>query len=151
MNPIKHVLTACLLSLIMILFFGCKNPGFIQDKEDDKSVFISAIVNQSLPLCDQLHAKKGDYSTEKCIRFLTNESKRGLIEQYNDCKNDLDCSTGGCSNEFCGAKIEVEDRSSDCVWEENFKCYRQTRCGCIDKHCDWIKTPEYAECLGKWV
>jgi eight-cysteine-cluster-containing protein len=66
-----------------------------------------------------------------------------------ECAVDVDCSTGGCSNQLCGKKGEIENIVTTCEWKEEYDCLRLTQCNCIENKCQWEQTKEYQDCLAK--
>lgn len=67
--------------------------------------------------------------------------------QKSECTTNSDCATGGCSNQICGKKGEVEDIITTCEWQSSYDCLRLTSCSCIENKCEWRETDEYKECL----
>jgi len=71
----------------------------------------------------------------------------GVGETKAECTVDSDCSVGGCSNQLCGKKGEIENVVTTCEWREEYSCLRLTQCQCIQGKCQWNQTPEYQNCL----
>jgi len=63
------------------------------------------------------------------------------------CASDSDCATGGCSNELCGAKGEVENVTTACVYLQTYQCLKLTSCGCINGLCQWQKSDKFNKCI----
>jgi len=64
-----------------------------------------------------------------------------------ECSNDNACVTGGCSNQLCGKKGEIENIVTTCEWKEEYDCLKLTQCKCIENKCQWEQTQEYQQCL----
>ena len=63
-----------------------------------------------------------------------------------ECKTDNDCVTGGCSGTLCQSK-DAEPLMTTCEWREEYACYKQTSCSCINEKCQWKETQEFKTCL----
>jgi eight-cysteine-cluster-containing protein len=58
------------------------------------------------------------------------------------------CAPGGCSGELCGE--EGEGLISDCVYREEFECYRSARCERQSSgRCGWTQTDELRQCIAQ--
>jgi len=60
------------------------------------------------------------------------------------CASNSECIVGGCSGTICAH--ESEDTSSTCEWREEYACYQQTSCGCIEGQCAWAQTDVFIAC-----
>lgn len=63
------------------------------------------------------------------------------------CSVSSDCSKGGCSNQLCGKKGEIERVVTTCEYRAEYDCLRLTQCDCIQNICQWNQTQEYQNCL----
>ena len=63
-----------------------------------------------------------------------------------ECKTDSDCITGGCSGTICQSK-DAEPIITTCMWKEEYACYKQIECGCVNGKCQWKETEEFRDCL----
>ncbi len=61
-----------------------------------------------------------------------------------ECTSAADCHIGGCSGTICSTDANAV---STCEWSEEYACYRQISCGCIENKCVWVKTPEFEQCV----
>ena len=65
-----------------------------------------------------------------------------------ECIADSDCVVGGCSGTVCQSK-NAEPIFTTCEWKEEYGCYKQINCKCIESKCQWDKTQEFDECVVK--
>lgn len=70
------------------------------------------------------------------------------IPSEKECTQDSDCKTGGCSGTVCQSK-DVEPIFTTCEWKEEYACYKQINCKCIDNKCQWDKTEKFEECISE--
>jgi len=72
-----------------------------------------------------------------------------IIKENNEdeCISNEDCAVGGCSNQVCGKKGEVEILITTCEFREEYACFSKTSCGCFQGKCDWEENEEYQDCL----
>jgi eight-cysteine-cluster-containing protein len=63
------------------------------------------------------------------------------------CARDSDCAVGGCSGELCGAKGEIENITTACVFLQKYKCLKLSSCGCSNGMCQWDRNKKYNECI----
>jgi heavy-Cys/CGP-CTERM domain protein len=75
------------------------------------------------------------------------KTQPALIPDGAQCAADSDCGIGGCSGELCGAKGEVEQVMTACVYLQQYKCLKLTGCGCIKGLCQWKRTADYNKCV----
>ena len=70
-------------------------------------------------------------------------------EQNKDsCSTNSDCYIGGCSGTLCGTKDFIENQGfTTCEWKDEYKCYKQTTCECINTKCAWKQSEEFLNCL----
>lgn len=64
-----------------------------------------------------------------------------------ECSSDADCAVGGCSGQVCTTVERAATLVTTCEWKPEYACYRRTSCGCVNGTCEWIKTPEFMNCL----
>ena len=64
-----------------------------------------------------------------------------------ECQTDDECIAGGCSGTVCQSK-DAEPVFTTCEWREEYACYKQTSCSCINGKCQWEETEEFQDCLG---
>jgi heavy-Cys/CGP-CTERM domain protein len=69
------------------------------------------------------------------------------IPEGTQCAADSDCGIGGCSGELCGAKAEVKDVLTACVYQQAYKCLKITSCGCVNGLCQWKRTSDFNKCV----
>jgi len=73
---------------------------------------------------------------------------KGVGETFGtECTADTECAVGGCSNQLCGKKGEIEKAVTTCEWREEYGCLGLTQCICIEDKCQWNQTQEYQNCL----
>ena len=63
-----------------------------------------------------------------------------------ECQTDNDCIKEGCSGTMCQTK-NTEQVMTTCEWKEEYACYKQIACGCINNKCAWDKTEEFDTCI----
>ena len=64
-----------------------------------------------------------------------------------ECKTDLDCSAGGCSNQICGEREKIREIITTCEYKQEYECLKFTNCGCVNNKCLWKENNEYLKCL----
>ncbi|MFH1181582.1 MAG: eight-cysteine-cluster domain-containing protein [Candidatus Woesearchaeota archaeon] len=69
------------------------------------------------------------------------------IPEGMQCASDSDCAVGGCSGELCGAKGEVEEVMTACVYQQSYQCLKLTSCGCVNGLCQWDRNSKYNKCV----
>jgi len=69
-----------------------------------------------------------------------------LPEMKAECSIDSDCVIGGCSGTLCQSK-DSEQFMTTCEWKEEYACFKETVCSCIDGQCRWQETDEFIDCL----
>lgn len=81
-----------------------------------------------------------------CITFRKVEIPKPKTE----CREDQDCSTGGCGGEICGPKEKVKNVVTICIDLPEYQCLKMTSCRCLDGKCQWEKTEEFKKCLANY-
>ena len=87
--------------------------------------------------------KKGDEE----IRVNIQDGK--VVDKFSserECMADSDCVTGGCSGTICQSK-DAEPIITTCEWTQEYTCYKETTCSCIEGKCQWLETPEFNSCI----
>lgn len=64
-----------------------------------------------------------------------------------ECSADTDCAVGGCSNQLCGKKGEIEKVVTTCEYRDEYSCVRLTNCACVNAKCKWRETLPYQTCV----
>ena len=64
-----------------------------------------------------------------------------------ECHRDEDCMKTGCSGTVCQS-VNKEKRFTTCEWKEEYECYKDAECGCVDGRCVW-KDPGIEDCIEK--
>ena len=84
----------------------------------------------------------GDYTS------TTATTSTSLSLNYEaECRDDNDCSIGGCSSQVCGEKNEIKNIITTCEYKAEYECLKKTNCGCVNDKCLWKENPEYSKCL----
>lgn len=52
------------------------------------------------------------------------------------CTTDADCTTSGCSSTVC-QHVNVGPTFTTCEWKEEYACYQEANCGCVNNNCAW--------------
>ncbi|USH00045.1 eight-cysteine-cluster domain-containing protein [Thermococcus argininiproducens] len=78
--------------------------------------------------------------------------KKNLLVQINlsrgdECQNDSECATGGCSGEVCTTRDKAKEVITPCIYAEWYDCLRLTQCGCVNGFCTWKSNEEFEKCL----
>ena len=68
--------------------------------------------------------------------------------EVKECTTDNDCVAGGCSGTVCQSK-DAEPIFTTCEWREEYACYKEINCGCVNGKCQWKKTKEFEDCVEK--
>jgi eight-cysteine-cluster-containing protein len=83
-----------------------------------------------------------------CITFPFKKTETPQEKSKAECVQG--CGTGGCSSEICGPKEKVKDLVTICIALPEYECLKKTICKCTDGKCQWEKTGEFKECMGKY-
>ena len=83
---------------------------------------------------------------EEAIPEVPEDSKIGGGQMQVDCALDSDCITGGCSGTICQSK-SAKPIMTTCEYKEEYACYRQIECACINNKCEWDKTSAFDKCV----
>ncbi len=70
----------------------------------------------------------------------------GSEEQAQECTVAADCMRAGCSGTVCQTK-DVEPMITTCEWREEYACFRDIECGCIQGRCAWQTAPAFDACI----
>jgi len=62
------------------------------------------------------------------------------------CQDDSGCIIGGCSGTVCQPK-SAEPIITTCEYKDEYACYRQIKCVCINNRCAWDKTGAFDICV----
>lgn len=74
--------------------------------------------------------------------IVCKENKCGLSRI--ECQIDDDCIRTGCSGIICQA-APAENGFTTCEWKEEYSCYQEATCGCIDGFCGFKE--DLTDCL----
>lgn len=69
----------------------------------------------------------------------------GKSTEKEGCSSDKDCMTGGCSGTICQSRNE-EPVFTTCEYRDEYSCYKEIECGCVEGKCLWKKTAEFELC-----
>ncbi len=64
-----------------------------------------------------------------------------------ECTTASDCMVGGCSSTLCATPEYLSQITTTCEWKEEYACYKQIGCGCINNQCSWVETTEFKFCV----
>ncbi len=98
-----------------------------------------------VPWCKKTICVEEPCSPCQCIKSPETQCK----VPENECNDDSDCITGGCSGEICQSK-NTEPIASICIYKEWFKCLDLTSCGCFEGKCGWKKNNDFLMCMEKY-
>ena len=123
----------------------CREPREI------KCVNNQCLVKEEIPEERECATEQDCIDSGKCSVGLEctcyqNRCYAGLVAEE-ECATDLDCGTGGCSGQICGTKDKVKDIVTTCEWKEEYGCYKETGCSCINGKCQWKETSEFLDCM----
>lgn len=93
------------------------------------SLFLASCKVEDIPTDDKVPPKEGK-----------------VLPADSECQTDNDCMAGGCSGTICQSK-DSEPVITTCEWREEYACYKQTSCSCINGICQWKETEEFKNCL----
>ena len=63
-----------------------------------------------------------------------------------ECAVDDDCVRGGCSGTICQAK-DADPILTTCEYKEEYGCFADINCGCVNNRCGWQETQEFSNCI----
>ena len=66
-------------------------------------------------------------------------------ENGTECTRDSDCVKAGCSSTLCQSK-DSEQGFTTCEWKEEYACYQEATCGCVNGYCNW-KDSDLESCI----
>lgn len=55
------------------------------------------------------------------------------------CQSDVDCVAAGCSGQICVPAYKAADIVTTCEYLEEYICYQEANCGCVQGVCSWPK------------
>ena len=64
-----------------------------------------------------------------------------------ECLSNSDCASAGCSGQVCTTAEEAPGITTTCEYKEEYSCFKQTTCGCVEGVCAWGETEAYLSCL----
>ncbi|MBI2147031.1 eight-cysteine-cluster domain-containing protein [Candidatus Woesearchaeota archaeon] len=64
------------------------------------------------------------------------------------CAADADCITAGCSGTICQS-VSADPAITTCEWKEEYACYQDASCICVNKACQWGDQAGLDTCLSK--
>ena len=59
------------------------------------------------------------------------------VDSVIECVADNDCSKAGCSNQICTTKKKSIYIITTCEFKEEYTCYHEWKCICVDNKCNW--------------
>jgi len=65
------------------------------------------------------------------------------------CTQDSDCARAGCSGQLCVVASAAADTITTCAFREEYVCFQQATCGCVDGRCDWQE--DLSSCLAEYT
>lgn len=71
-------------------------------------------------------------------------------EQKTGCTENTECFRAGCSGQVCTTKDQANKLKTTCEWKEEYSCYRNQVCGCVNNKCQWVNEEEIDSCLKKY-
>ena len=112
---------------------------------------------QCVPVCSFEPIIGGDKDEHGCIGsagYTWCESKGRCLREWEegcpteivDCATDEHCIIGGCSGTVCQPKGK-DIIFTTCEYKEEYACYKQISCNCIDNKCIWDETDDFDKCL----
>jgi len=66
-----------------------------------------------------------------------------------ECQTDKDCIKGGCSGTICQSK-DVPPIITTCEWKEEYTCYQESNCICMNNKCEWDDQPTLESCINSY-
>lgn len=67
-----------------------------------------------------------------------------------ECVTDSDCAKAGCSNQLCTTTTKSTSLITSCEWKEEYQCYQNSTCSCVNGKCNWKEQNELNNCLKKF-
>ncbi len=95
--------------------------------------------------CTQMYGCLDDMDCQegqKCVKNRCVGSASG------ECSADKDCIRSGCSGTVCQSKSS-EPMMTTCEYKEEYECYQEINCGCVDGTCMWRETADFRECIAQ--
>jgi len=65
------------------------------------------------------------------------------------CREDTDCTKSGCSGTICQSKNDPLIVTT-CEWLDEYTCYREVDCGCVNNKCIWDDQEALESCLASY-
>lgn len=72
--------------------------------------------------------------------------KESETSEKQECTTNNDCTTGGCSGTICQSR-DSEPIFTTCEYKQEYACYKEINCGCIDGKCQWDKNAGFDSCV----
>lgn len=78
-----------------------------------------------------------------------NNSSTSVNAKVIECDRNSDCLVGGCSNTLCLPRDLAPSVMTTCEWRDEYACFAQNTCGCVDHQCQWAGSEQYLDCVNK--
>ncbi len=109
----------------------------------DGNMVIKCIDNK----CQQTYECVMDFDCKPGQRCKNNRCFGKSTEtEKEECSSDKDCITGGCSGIICQPR-DAEPVFTTCEYKEEYSCYKDIKCGCVEGKCQWKKNREFELCI----
>lgn len=79
-----------------------------------------------------------------CTSAPTSED---IVPVASECVLDSDCARAGCSGQLCMPTSQAADIITTCEFRDEYVCYQQATCGCVEGQCDWKE--DLSSCLAE--